>query len=206
MYQVDPGGGISECLTVTYDYDHDDDDNDSNNDGVDQELHLHVIGRHQHDSQMTSRIKSLIAMEMKKSHDKSASVSHGDSNKMQDNDEDGEENIYTKTAMIVADSFLRQVDPPLSSSSTVRKNRNRSNESDIGDRDDKNGFRKCVDVWMIRPDQRQRQTTSNDGQRRPSRGGIITTCYRNINLHHTEAILQQQQQQDHDADNDTSRV
>jgi hypothetical protein len=73
-----------------------------------------------------------------------------------------------KTAMIVADCFLKQLDPTPTSRSRKTKNDDVDSQA-----------MKCIDIWTIRP------STSH-------RGGMITTCYRGINRHHTESIIRQQ--------------
>jgi len=215
MYQVEPGGGISSSSSsspttmAARSSGSSDSDHDSGPEGCplsSLEL-MHVIGRHQQDTKMMSDVKRHIEtglMMANKHQHQQQQQQQPKVDRSRDMVDEVKQDVVgkgtedndtvLKTAMIVAGSFLRHIDPTTGGSQDCTRRRTKRDDGTTKSREDDDELpttTKSVDVWVIQPN--NHQDGCNEHRHR-HRGGMVTTCYRNINRQHTEAILQQQKE------------
>jgi len=214
MYQVEPGGGVSSpsssspTTMVVRSSGSSDHDHDSDPGGRPLVLdRMHVIGRHQQDTKMMSDVKRHIEtglMMANKHQHQQQQQQQPKVDRSRDMVDEVKQDVVgkgtedndtvLKTAMIVAGSFLRHIDPTTGGSQDCTRRRTKRDDGTTKSREDDDELpttTKSVDVWVIQPN--NHQDGCNEHRHR-HRGGMVTTCYRNINRQHTEAILQQQKE------------
>ena len=208
MYQVEPGGGVSSPTSTVSSFSpsHKKDKNDSGDPEGRRPLSLelmHVIGRHQQDVKMLSDIERHIEtglmmasnniqkqrqeqqLQQQQKGDISSDVIE-DANKEAVETNANENDTALKAAMIVADSFFRQIDPAIGGKERARRTTKPADtKRSSREGDDDFPTTKSLDVWVIQP-----SSHHGNGCYR-YRGEMVTTCFKNINRQCTEALLLQ---------------